>query len=46
MNMEDIKVAYLSTDIRGDLLLKLLGSKLKSSEQKESRSKEDLEEVE
>jgi len=44
MNVEDYKVA-LSTRIRGDPLLKLLCSELKSSKWRELRSGDDFEEV-
>ena len=44
-NVEKNKIAQLSVEIRGDLLLELLCSELKSSERRELRSREDLEEV-
>ena len=45
MNVEDNNVVQLSTWIRGDLLLELLGLKLKSSERRKPQSGEDAEEI-
>ena len=45
MNVEEGKTAQMSMEIRGNLLLELLGSELKTSEWREPQSGEDLEEV-
>ena len=45
MNVKENKVVKLSAEIKDELLLELLGSELKSSEQRKLQSGEDLEEV-
>jgi len=45
MNVEDNKIVRLLAEIRGDLLLELLDSELKSLERREFWSGDDFEEV-